>query len=77
MNISITDFMVHVEELLPPQSMSRLENEIRDEPGVISANFSCSAPHLVMVALNPDIASSGAVLNRVASQGLRATLVGL
>jgi len=77
MNISISDFMVHVGELLPPQSMAHLENEIRDQPGVISAKFSCRAPHLMMVALNPDLASSAAILNRVASKGLRATLVGL
>ena len=77
MNISISDFMVHLDELLPPQSMSRLESEILDEPGVISANFSCCAPHLVMVTLNPDIASSSAVLHRVASKGLHARLVGL
>jgi len=77
MNISISDFMVHLDELLPPQSMSRLENEIRDQPGVISARFSCRAPHLMMVALNPDLASSAGVLDRVTRRGLHAKLVGL
>jgi hypothetical protein len=77
MNISISDFMVHVGELLPAQAMARLENDIRGEPGVISAQFSRRAPHLMMVALNPELSSSTAILNRVASKGLQARLVGL
>ena len=77
MNISISDFMVHVDELLPKQSMAQLENDIMGEPGVITARFSCRAPHLMMVALNPDLSSSTAILHRVASKGLHATLVGL
>ena len=77
MDISLTDFMVHVDETLEPVEMDRLEDSLRTNACVVSACTSPRDPHLLLVAFNPECTSSGIILNQVKSQGVHAELVGL
>jgi len=75
--MSIVDFMLHLKPELPWYERIQLESEIGDMDGVMSAHFSLRYPHLMAVAYNPDVISSGAVLQHVSQRGFPAQKVGL
>lgn len=77
MNISISDFIIHVDESLTREQLDRLESTIRESSCVVSAAANDRTPHLMLVAYNPDCINSKVILENVTSQGLRATAFGL
>ncbi|ARU31720.1 hypothetical protein CAP31_08515 [Sulfuriferula sp. AH1] len=77
MNISISDFIIHVDESLTREQLDRLESSIRENACVVSAGANDKTPHLMLVAYNPECANSKVILENVTNQGLRATALGL
>ena len=75
--MSIVDFIIHTEPELPLSERFQLESEIGDMDGVMSAHFSPRHHHMMEVAYNPDVVSSGVVLGRVSRRGIVAQKVGL
>lgn len=75
--MSIVDFMIHLKPELPQNERNQLESEIAEMEGVLSAHFSSRHLHLMEVAYNPDVVSSGVVLERVSQRGIAAEKVGL
>lgn len=75
--MSIVDFMIHLQPELPMNERTQLEYEIGDMDGVMSAHFTPRSPHIMEVAYNPDVVSSGVVLGRVSQRGIAAGKVGL
>ncbi|MGD9787920.1 MAG: hypothetical protein AB7U30_08195 [Sulfuricellaceae bacterium] len=77
MDISIADFLVHVDENLQAGRMGVLEDWVRADPCVISASMSRKDSHLMLVAYNPACTSRARIMERFAEQGLHAEAVGL
>lgn len=75
--MSIVDFMIHLKPELPLNERTRLESEIGGMDGVMSAHFSPRHPHMMEVAYNPEVISSGVVLAHVNRRGIAAEKVGL
>jgi hypothetical protein len=75
--MSIVDFMIHLKPELPLNERTQLESEIGNMDGVMSAHFSPRHPHMMEVAYNPDVISSGVVLECVSQRGIVAQKVGL
>ena len=77
MNMSISDFIIHVDESLTRQQLDRLEDAIRENSCVVSAVAHDETPHLIMIAYDPACVNSRHILDGVTNQGLRATALGL
>jgi len=75
--MDIADFLIHTQPELSPNERTHLESEIGGMDGVVSAHFSPRHPHMMEIAYNPDVVSSGAVLERVGRHGIAVTKVGL
>ncbi len=74
---SIANIMFHLDRNLGPTEKVVLEDCVREDPCVISVHVSPSAPHLMLVAYDPDCTSMRAIHQTLAERGVDAQLVGL
>jgi hypothetical protein len=77
MEIQIVDFMIHIDETLPPENLEKLESVVRRNESVISATIPRGKPHLMMVTYNPQRGSARDILSSVEREGCHAELVGM
>jgi len=77
MDISIADFLVHVDEDLQSERMGVLEDWVRADQCVVSASVSHRDHHLMLVAYNPACTSRARIMKRFAEQGVHAEAIGL
>lgn len=77
MDIQLADVTIHIDETLPKEQREQIEEKLRGLDGIVSVHNPDDRPHLAVVQYNPDVASSGAILEMVKSQGVHAELVGL
>jgi hypothetical protein len=68
----INDVVLHVNETLDPNARHELEDQMRAMDGVICPRFNDSKTHLMIVAYDPDLLSTGDVLNEVRRKGYHA-----
>ncbi len=73
----MVDVLVHVDETLDHDGLENVTEKIRENQGIIAADFHDDKPHLIMVEYNPDAINSSSILHTVKAQGLHAELVGL
>ena len=76
MNAAVCDVTVHIDEALNDRELGNLEDAIRSDEGVVSVGHN-EDRHMVFVLYNPGMLRGKDILNRVASQGFHAELVGL
>jgi hypothetical protein len=74
---SIASVMFHVDRNLGPTEKDVIEDCVREDPCVISAHVSQSAPHLMLVAYDPDCTSMQHIHQALLERGVEAQLVGL
>ena len=77
MDIPIADVMIHIDETLPRDALTKLENTVREDECVISASVPAGKEHMMLVAYNPDCTTATDILARVSKQGIHAELVGI
>lgn len=77
MTAHISDIIIHVDESLPAEEISRLEQDMRTQDGIVSACMSKKDHHLLMVSYNSDSFHSSDVLNNITRRGLHAELIGM
>jgi hypothetical protein len=77
MNISISDFIIHIDESLTTEEMLDLTDTVREHECVISAGSPSRAPHMMLVAYNPDCTHSSDILSQVTRRGFHAASTGL
>ena len=77
MDIPIADVMIHIDETLPRDALTKLENTVREDECVISASVPTGKEHMMLVAYNPDCTTATDILSRVSKQGIHAELVGI
>jgi hypothetical protein len=77
MDIQLADVIVHIDENLPKEQRGKIEEKLRAMDGIVSVHNPDDRPHLSVIEFNPDVSSSGAILEMVKSQGVHAELVGL
>lgn len=76
MEIHMTDVMLHIDDELNLKEQSILENQMRNQNGVIALGYHDTQPHLMIVEYNQDITTSKELLHVVSDCGLHAELVG-
>lgn len=72
-----SDIVIHIDETLDDGRIHRLEKELADEPGVLSACFHEKTPHLMVVDFDADSVRPSDIVESVRSRGLRAEMLGL
>jgi len=77
MDIPISDVVIHIDETLSRDELTKLENTVREDECVISASVPAGREHMMLVAYNPDCTSATDLLSRVTRQGIHAELVGM
>jgi hypothetical protein len=77
MDIQLADVTVHIDQTLERDQRARIADALRAVDGVISVHNPEERPHLAVVGYNPEKTRSQVILNTVASQGVRAELIGL
>lgn len=76
MDIPISDVMIHIDESLPREMLTKIEDVVREDECVISASVPAGKQHMLLVAYNPDCTTATDILTRVNKQGVHAELVG-
>ena len=56
--MNISDILIHINESLNQQQRGALEEVVRDIEGVVAPRFNPGKEHLLLVAFNPDVAST-------------------
>jgi hypothetical protein len=74
--MNVSDILIHINDTLSDRQRENLEEVMRQVDGVVAPRFNPGKDHLLLVAFNPDVTSSAALLDRVKSAGYRAQLVG-
>ncbi|NCF52829.1 ATP-binding protein [Gammaproteobacteria bacterium] len=77
MSTNLADVIVHIDETLPLDQLTTLEDHIHRIGGVVSACNRDDQPHLITVVYDPKQVKSSDILVRVKSEGVHAELVGL
>jgi hypothetical protein len=74
--ISMTDFVLHIDETLDASGRESLLNAVRAREGVIAVGYHNETPHLMVVVFNPKNLTSVDVLDLVKSTGVHAERTG-
>ena len=77
MTTNVADFVLHIDETLPPEQLKTLETHISQMGGVLNASNRDEQPHLILVKYDPMKVKSHDILVKVESEGVHAELVGL
>ncbi len=77
MNASITDTIVHTNELLSDVQFDQLSQQIYQQPGVVSFRRSPHTPRFLMVVYDTARIQALQILNTITAMGHRASLLGL
>jgi hypothetical protein len=75
--MSIVDFLIHLKPDLPLNERARLEAELGDMDGVMSAHFSSNHPHVMEVAYDPDVVTAQVLMGHIGEHGIEAHKIGL
>lgn len=73
----MSDVMVHIDESLPVEELSRIEIALASREGIRSVTLQEHTPHLMLVEYDHGKVDAGAILAAVRDQGVHAELVGL
>ncbi|MES1999943.1 MAG: hypothetical protein V4446_11575 [Pseudomonadota bacterium] len=77
MTTDIVNFMLHIDQTLSPAESVVLEDSVWEDPCVLSAHVSTKAPHLMLIAFDPDCTSMQRIHASLAGRGIEAQRVGL
>lgn len=77
MDISISDFIIHIEETLTTDEMKDMTDAVREHACVVSAGSPKNARHLMLVAYDAECGNSTEILKHVTDRGMHAFSVGL
>jgi hypothetical protein len=72
-----SDIVIHIDEDLDDGRIHRLEKDLGDEPGVLSACCHEKTPHLLVVDFDADAVRPSEIVQSVRSRGLHAAMLGL
>jgi len=75
--MSLSDFVIHIDESLNELEINETENVASACTGVVSAHINHHHRHLMLVAYDPSLGCSSHILGAIQSLGLHGQLVGL
>ena len=77
MNPRLNEVVVHVSEALDEDTLHRIEDGIRRDPGVVSVGHNPGKSHMIVVVYDSDAIHASSLLHNFQERGLHAQLVGM
>jgi hypothetical protein len=77
MGTTLADVLVHVNENIDEAAICSIEQQMRNDIGVISVGHRTGQSHLLMVVYDSGVTRAARLLQPLQAQGLHAQLVGL
>ena len=77
MKNTLADVLVHVNENMDEATICKIEQEMRNDFGVVSVGHRTGQSHLLMVVYDAGVTRASSVLQPLRARGLHAQLVGL
>lgn len=75
--MNIADIMIHVHPELSADQRKKIEEDVGGKDGIMSVHFSTDHAHELTVAYNPEVTSSGDILEQVRQWDKEAMMAGL
>lgn len=77
MGTTLADVLVHVNENIDEATICGIEQDMRNDAGVISVGHRSGQAHLMMVVYDSSVMQAGSLLQPLRAQGLHAQVIGL
>jgi len=77
MGTTLADVLVHVNENMDEATLCSLEQDMRNDVGVISVGHRTGQSHLLMVVYDAGATQAACLLQPLRAQGLHAQVIGL
>ena len=77
MGTTLTDVLVHVNENMDEARICGIEQDMRNNVGVISVGHRTGQAHLLMVVYDSGVTQAASLLQPLRAQGLHAQVIGL
>jgi len=77
MSSNLNEVVLHLEENLDDEALRRLEDDVRQDPGVISVGHNPEKVHMIMVVYDSDSTRASNLLHSFQERGLHAQVVGM
>lgn len=74
---ALNDVVLHVNEALDEDTLHRIEDGLRQDPGVVSVGHNAGRSHMIMVVYDSDATHASSLLHNFQERGLHAQLIGL
>lgn len=72
----IVDFLLHVDQTLARDQQAQLEDQVRQQPCVVSAGVSPQHPHLMVIAYDADCGRASDIVTSIQDEGYRVEAIG-
>jgi hypothetical protein len=77
MSTKFNEVLIHLNESLDGTTLHQLEQDMRQDKGVISVGHRPNQHHLMVVVYDSEVARGASLLQRFQERGLHAQLVGM
>lgn len=77
MSNHMADVTIHIDEDTDHSARERIQDALRELPGVMAASSHDERPHLMVVEYDPERINSRQLLDKVTASGVHAELIGL
>lgn len=77
MSTAFNEVVIHLDEAVDEDLLGNIEQDIRQDPGVISVGHRPRQQHLMVVVYDTAVARGASILRHFSQRGLHAQLVGM
>lgn len=77
MSAHLNEVILHIDETLDDDALHRLEDGVRNDPGVVSVGHNPGRSHMIAVVYDSDRTRASDLLHSFRERGLHAQVVGL
>ena len=77
MSSNLNEVVLHLQETLDDEALSRLEDGMRQDAGVVSVGHNPGNAHMIMVVYDSETTHAASLLHTFQERGLHAQVVGM
>lgn len=77
MSSNLNEVVLHLQETLDDEALSRLEDGVRQDAGVVSVGHNPGNAHMIMVVYDSETTHAASLLHTFQERGLHAQVVGM
>jgi hypothetical protein len=77
MSADFNEVLIHLDETVDEDMLGNIEQDIRQDPGIVSVGHRPRQQHLMLVVYDTAVAHGAGILRHFSNRGLHAQLVGM